>query len=98
MSRIPDRELATVLERSGFYCEVGGLPLGSDVVFHHRKNRGSGGKGNLDVAANLLAVHSRCHVAIHANSARYELGWMVHSNDDPALIEVRMMPGLCRRS
>jgi len=95
MSRIPDTVVAAVLDRAGYYCEVGGLPL-SRFELHHRKNRGTGGKGPLDFAENLLAVHPRCHAAIHAQPDRaYVLGWLVHTNEDPLEVPVRLMPGLC---
>jgi len=89
--------VSDVLERAAGYCEVGGLPLHrNDVVLHHRKNRGKGGKGNLDTAENIVAIHGGCHVSIHANPDRsYTLGHLVHTNEDPAKIPVRLLPGLC---
>jgi hypothetical protein len=96
MGRISDDVVAAVLDRANYYCEVGGSPLGSDFQLHHRKNRGKGGKGFLDFAENLLAVHAGCHQQIHASPERsYVLGWLVHTNDNPAEIPVRLMPGLC---
>lgn len=96
MSRIPKDEVAEVHERSGFYCEAGGLPISGNGELHHRKNRGSGGKGNVDVASNLLHVHSKCHAAIHRNPHRsYALGHMVHLLSDPADVPVKVLPGLC---
>jgi len=98
MSRVPNHVVETVTARAGGYCEVGGLPLGRDVELHHRKNRGSGGKGDLDTAANIIAVHSRCHRAIHARPSRsYELGWLIRSNGVPAAVPVRMVSGLCAK-
>lgn len=98
MSRIPPDVHRAVTERCAGYCEVCGLPLGHDRQLHHRKPRGSGGKGQLDTAVNLLVCHARGHWAIHARPQRaYAMGWLVHTGDDPGAVPVVLNPGLCGR-
>jgi len=47
-----------------------------------------GGTGDEEVAfglANLVSLCRECHSHVHANPAEsYELGWLVHSWDEPA--------------
>lgn len=77
MSRIPQAVIDEVVERSKGLCEnaeMCGLPVNlgrPGAHFHHRQARAMGGsKGrNLDVAANLMLVHSACHSYIHGNPA-----------------------------
>jgi hypothetical protein len=59
------------------------------VHTHHRKLRSQGGD---DSPANLLRLCLECHTWVHANPAEaYETGYLVHSWDDPATIEVLEM-------
>jgi len=54
---------------------------------HHRKQRSLGGT---DDEANLLWLDGPCHAAVHEQIARsLELGLLVASWDDPAVIAVR---------
>jgi len=54
---------------------------------HHRKLRRHGDERDV----NKLDVCAPCHESVHKNVARsYALGWLVHSWDDPAQVEVRL--------
>lgn len=72
-------------QRSGKRCEVRIMCSGAaETAKHHRKRA-----GRKDTKANLLAVCESCHRWIHANVAKsYELGLLVRSTADPALIPV----------
>lgn len=95
MSRIPPAEIEAVKERSGGYCEFGGAPVRYGA-YHHRKPRASGGKGDLDVAPNLLWGHHACHIWAHAHPDQaYAHGFLVHAGDDPAAAPVTLIRGLC---
>lgn len=108
MSRIPNDVVEAVLARADGYCEVGGapiLPVRGAYELHHRKKRGSGGKGDLDTVENLLVVHSRCHGLVHdpntlglGSALSWEHGWMLRLHQDPELVPARVMRGLCARS
>lgn len=90
---IPAVVVEAIYERAGGYCEAGGLPLSGEVALHHRKLRSQSGEHTV---ANLILVHGDCHRAIHANPHRsYELGHMVRRREDPALVEIQHLPGLC---
>lgn len=100
MSRIPKAVNAAVELRAAGYCEIGGAALPADsraFARHHRKIRGSGGKGDLDVVENLVAIHHHCHDYVHgaAGQLAYDLGWLVHTWDDFAEVPVLVVPGLC---
>lgn len=59
---------------------------GQGVHVHHRKLRSQGGD---DSEANLVRLCLECHVWVHANPAEaYESGFLVHSWDDPEVIEL----------
>lgn len=76
-----------VKERSGGVCEACGMDRGEHV--HHRKLRSQGGDNQ---QTNLIYVSAACHDRIHMNPKdSYELGLLVHSYDDPALIPVRLL-------
>ena len=56
---------------------------------HHRKLRRHGDERPV----NLMRVCADCHQEIHANPAEsYEMGWMVHSWDDPAEVPCEVVP------
>jgi 5-methylcytosine-specific restriction endonuclease McrA len=54
---------------------------------HHRRVKGMGGTSDEEInfgLANLISVCRECHSYIHLNPAEsYELGWLVHSWEDP---------------
>lgn len=90
---IPPLVVATIHERAEGHCEGCGLPLSGKVDLHHRKLRSQGGAHTVE---NLIAVHHRGHMAIHANPKRsYELGHMVRGSSDPATVRCTILPGLC---
>jgi hypothetical protein len=94
MSRITDEVVAAVHERAANHCEACGLVLVGTVDLHHRKLRAQGGENS---AVNLIFVHRDCHLRIHRNpSLAYEHGLMVHRGEDPAKIEICLVPGLYR--
>ena len=85
---IPPKNRRIVIERCGGRCEGCGLRPVSDI--HHRKYKSRGGTHDV---GNLLALcggpgglaggnHSGCHGVAHSAEG-HELGWSVHSWDDP---------------
>lgn len=80
-----DKARRGALERDEETCQRCSRPA-TDV--HHRKVKGMGGTGDEEVAfglANLVSLCRECHSHVHANPAEsYELGWLVHSWDEPA--------------
>ena len=60
---------------------------------HHRVLKGMGGTSDPEIAfglANLVSLCSECHADIHAHPQKsYEEGWIVHSWQDPALIDYK---------
>lgn len=85
-----------VHERAAGYCELCGLPLHGKTDLHHRKLRSQGGA---DSPENLVVAHHQCHMDVHANPARsYEHGHLVRSFEDPAVIPVVIIAGLCGAS
>lgn len=90
---IPAKNRKALHERSGGLCEGCGLRPATDV--HHRKYLSRRGTHDLE---NLLALcggaggmsggnHSGCHGVAHSSEG-HELGWSVHSWDDPENIHV----------
>lgn len=75
-----------VWARSGGLCECG---CGQRAIhIHHRKLRSQGGRHELP---NLLHLSGACHDRAHANPERaYDLGLLVRSTDNPALVPVRI--------
>ena len=66
---------------------------GSVWHFHHRRPRGMGGTSRTDSggAANALLLHPQCHEWVERNrSAAYDLGYLVHQQDDPCEVPVRI--------
>lgn len=65
---------------------------------HHRKVRGMGGTKNAETnfgLDNLVCLCRDCHNYIHHNPREsYELGWLVHSWDDPSKVSVLSPGGL----
>lgn len=54
---------------------------------HHRKLRSQGGK---DEPGNIMLVTPEQHDWIHHHvGLSYELGWLVHSWDNPATVPIR---------
>lgn len=108
MSRIPDDVVQAVLARADGYCEVGGAPYRPArgcYELHHRKKRGSGGKGDLDTVGNLLVAHGPCHELVHnpaafglAGALSWEHGWMLRAFEVPEAVPAQVMRGLCARS
>ena len=78
-----------VYDRSDWRCELC-IPEACErgpLHVHHRKLRSQGGK---DEPSNLLVVDNKCHDFIHAHPAQsYTNGWLVHSYEDPAMVEVK---------
>lgn len=85
---IPPQNRRTVMDRSCGFCEGCGKRPVSDI--HHRKYKSRGGGHEVE---NLLALcggpggmaggnHSGCHGIAHSAEG-HELGWSVHSWDDP---------------
>lgn len=71
----PDEPLALRCEARGVDC------AGPVVTRHHRKLRKHGG---CDCRENTMDLCLADHLWIHANpAAAYELGWLLHSWDDP---------------
>ena len=68
------------------------------VDVHHRKPRKMGGTKNEDIAYgldNLVSLCRDCHNYVHHNPREsYELGWLVHSWDDPGKVSVLSPGGL----
>ena len=83
-------KLRKAIEDRDVYCWVCGLPNGYNFAVHHRKLRKQGGQ---DEAANLIAVHHKCHNlgtgSIHLAPAwSYERGYLVHSWDEPGDVPI----------
>lgn len=59
---------------------------------HHRRVKGMGGTSDAEISfglANLISACRECHEHIHAHPAEsYELGWLVHSWEDPEDIPI----------
>lgn len=86
---IPVKVREAVKTRADFRCELCRV-FGEHLHCHHRRLRSQGG---LNEPANLLYVCYTHHNYIHANpELAYEMGWLVKSTDDPALIQVRRLP------
>jgi hypothetical protein len=86
MSRIPPAVVAEVQERAAGYCEACAMPERGKMDLHHRQARGMGGSSSrdLDVAGNLLYLHHRCHMWVHAHpKMSREHGWIVPSWEQP---------------
>lgn len=90
---IPAKTRRALHERSGGVCEGCGRRPATDA--HHRQYLSRGGAHDLENlfdtcgGASGLAGgnHSGCHGVAHSGEG-HELGWSVHSWDDPALIPV----------
>lgn len=84
---VPAKTRRAVRERDGYRCRAGGCWIGeTGGHIHHRKLRSQGGDHS---PANLLLLCDDHHRAVHASPGlAYELGFLVRSSDDPALIDV----------
>ena len=86
---------AAIVERAAGCCEVCGSPfIEADMrlrsELHHRKLRSRGGRDTLE---NCVLVHMICHMRAHQYPAwATEVGWMVASWDNPAEVEVKVIP------
>jgi hypothetical protein len=84
---MPPSVAEAVTTRAAGACEACRFALGEKGHLHHRKLRSQGGKHTVE---NLIHVHDRCHVEIHARpELAYSLGLMVRSWLDPADVPVR---------
>ena len=87
---VPRENRQQVMDRADWRCEVQ-IPqsCGTGIntfALHHRKLRRSKDHS----VANLLFICEGCHRFIHAHPAHsYANGWLVHSYEDPTLIEVK---------
>jgi 5-methylcytosine-specific restriction enzyme A len=82
----------TIYERAQGCCERCGSS-GSDWQIHHRRPRGMGGTSRTDSgsAANALLLHPSCHEWVERNrSVAYDLGYLVHQQDDPCEVPVKL--------
>lgn len=84
---IPLNARRAVRERDQGRCVAGGCWVGeTSGHVHHRKLRSQGGDNSLPNLILLCAAH---HNAIHAGvRLAYELGYLVRSWDDPALVHI----------
>ena len=85
---------AAVEERADGACEFCGDAFGWGMrlqpELHHRKLRSRGGRNTLE---NCVLVHMLCHLRAHQYPEwATEAGWMVASWDNPAEVEVRVIP------
>jgi hypothetical protein len=100
---MPRASVDTVHRRSRQRCERCGTTNAARWSLHHRKPRGMGGTKDpmINSPANLLLLCGSgtegCHgwVETHRTEA-YEFGLLVHRNDDPESVCVKLMYGLVR--
>ena len=89
-SEIPAKTRQVIYDRADWRCEVQ-IPqaCGTGIramAIHHRKLR----RAKDHSVPNLLLLCKGCHDFIHAHPAQsYANGWLVHSYEDPTLIEVK---------
>lgn len=90
-----NRMRPVIAARSGGRCEIRipGVCEGKARSIHHRKPRGQGGTND---PSNLLHLDgdgvAGCHGWIERNrKIAYRMGWLVHTEDDPA--DIGIMPG-----
>jgi 5-methylcytosine-specific restriction endonuclease McrA len=85
---IPPKVREAVKTRADFRCELC-RKHGEHLHVHHRRLRSQGGTND---PANLLYACYECHNEIHRTpELSYQMGWLVRSTDDPALIQVRRL-------
>lgn len=84
---IPLAARRAVRERDQQRCVAGGCWIGgTGGHVHHRKLRSQGGDNSVSNLILLCHVH---HQAIHAKvELAYQLGYLVRSWDNPALVEI----------
>lgn len=73
-----------VIERDQGACAVCGLHIDGKGHIHHRKPRGMGGSGEVNVLSNLIYLHPSCHLK-HVESQRqraFENGWILQRWQD----------------
>jgi 5-methylcytosine-specific restriction endonuclease McrA len=82
MSAIPAKTRRMVELRSDSLCEGCGERPATEI--HHRQYRSRGGSHGLENLIHLCGSgnHSGCHGTAHSAEG-HELGWSVHSWDDP---------------
>ncbi|ORA02137.1 hypothetical protein BST17_24825 [Mycolicibacterium bacteremicum] len=81
---------AIVYERAGGLCERCGNHH-TDVQYHHRRPRGSGGSRRADtnLPANCLLLGASCHHATEmGRTTAYEFGWLVRQGHNPSEVPV----------
>jgi hypothetical protein len=87
--RWPAKVTAAVQDRSGFVCEGCGQRPATNI--HHRKYASRQGKSEVVNALHVCGMGNvlgaGCHGVAHSAEG-HELGWSVHSWDDPALVPV----------
>ncbi len=84
------RKIRLAVKDRDVACVAGGCPL-SDHGWHchHRKLRSQGGDNSM---SNLIALCGLHHHAVHhAPQLAYELGYLVRSWDDPALVQIEAL-------
>jgi hypothetical protein len=85
----------TVYDRQEGVCWWCGRHMGTVYAIHHRRLRSQGGTNDLP---NLVALHHSCHNgdtgAVHSQVAlAHGRGFIVHSWDDPAAVEIQTADG-----
>jgi len=95
-----DETRQLVATRAAWRCERCGQPVGNaSRSWHHRLPRRAGGSRNaaLNTATNLgllcgsATSPGGCHAWVESHrAAAYLDGWLVHSQEDPASIPVRV--------
>jgi hypothetical protein len=83
---MPPDLVEDVKQRDNYECAVCGLPVTGLGHVHHRKPRGMGGSGVVNIMSNLLFLHPSCHLR-HVEEQRQraiENGWLVVGDAHPA--------------
>lgn len=73
-----------VIERDQGACAVCGLHIDGKGHIHHRKPRGMGGSGEVNVLSVCIYLHPSCHM-IHVERQRqraFENGWLLQRWQD----------------
>lgn len=83
----PKRVAEAIEERSGGLCEGCGKRPATEK--HHRKYASRGGESSVENALHLCGMgnHTGCHGIAHSGEGA-ELGFSVHSWEEPSLVHV----------
>ena len=84
--QMPPDLIEDVKKRENGECAVCGLPITGLGHVHHRKPRGMGGSGAVNIMSNLIYLHPSCHLR-HVEEQRsraIENGWLVVGDVHPA--------------